>query len=75
MDSNSTPGRLVRTNELFDELRQTNAEVKDLIADIKAHPDKYVKVKFSLFKQAQARASGSDPSGKSAIDNRKSQMG
>jgi hypothetical protein len=50
MDSNSTAGKLVRTNELYDEVRQTNTELKGMIADIKAHPDKYVKVKFSLFK-------------------------
>jgi len=50
IDTNSTAGRLVRSDQLYDEVRQTNTELKDLIADIKAHPDKYVKVKFSLFK-------------------------
>jgi ABC-type transporter Mla subunit MlaD len=50
VDTNSTAGKLVRSDELYDELRQTNTEIKGLIADIKAHPDKYVKVKFSLFK-------------------------
>ncbi len=50
MDTTSTAGKLVRSNELYVEVRQTNAELKDLIADIKAHLDKYVKVKFSLFK-------------------------
>ena len=50
VDTNSTAGKLVRSNELYDEVRQTNTELKGLIADIKAHPDRYVRVKFSLFK-------------------------
>jgi ABC-type transporter Mla subunit MlaD len=50
VDSNSTAGKLVSSDSLYDEVRQTNTELKGLIADIKAHPDKYVKVKFSLFK-------------------------
>ena len=50
VDTNSTAGRLVRSDQLYDEVRQTNVELKGLIADIKAHPDKYVRVKFSLFK-------------------------
>ena len=50
VDTNSTAGKLIRSDSLYDELRQTNTEIKGLIADIKAHPDKYVKVKFSLFK-------------------------
>ena len=50
IDTNSTAGKLVRSDQLYDEVRQTNVELKGLIADIKAHPDKYVKVKFSLFK-------------------------
>ncbi len=50
IDTNSTAGKLVRSGELYDEVRQTNTELKGLIVDIKAHPDKYVKVKFSLFK-------------------------
>ncbi len=50
IDTGSTAGKLVRSDSLYDEVRQTNIELKGLIADIKAHPDKYVKVKFSLFK-------------------------
>ena len=50
IDTSSTAGKLVRSDSLYDEVRQTNTEIKGLIADIKAHPDKYVKVKFSLFK-------------------------
>jgi phospholipid/cholesterol/gamma-HCH transport system substrate-binding protein len=50
IDTSSTAGKLVRSDSLYDEVRQTNVELKGLIADIKAHPDRYVKVKFSLFK-------------------------
>jgi len=50
VDTSSTAGKLVRSDSLYDEVRQTNIELKGLIADIKAHPEKYVKVKFSLFK-------------------------
>jgi phospholipid/cholesterol/gamma-HCH transport system substrate-binding protein len=50
VDTNSTAGKLVRSDSLYDEVRQTNIELKGLIADIRAHPDKYVKVRFSLFK-------------------------
>ncbi len=50
IDTGSTAGKLVRSDSLYDEVRQTNNQLKELIADIKAHPDKYVKVRFSLFK-------------------------
>jgi phospholipid/cholesterol/gamma-HCH transport system substrate-binding protein len=50
IDTNSTAGKLVHSDSLYDEVRQTNIELKGLISDIKAHPDKYVKVRFSLFK-------------------------
>jgi phospholipid/cholesterol/gamma-HCH transport system substrate-binding protein len=50
VDTNSTAGKLVRSAQLYEEVRQTNNELKDLIADIKAHPEKYVKVRFSLFR-------------------------
>jgi len=50
IDPSSTAGKLVRSDSLYDEVRQTNNEIKGLIADIKAHPDKYIRVKFSLFK-------------------------
>jgi len=50
VDTGSTAGKLVRSDSLYDEVRQTNNQLKELIADIKAHPEKYVKVKFSLFK-------------------------
>jgi len=50
IDTSSTAGKLIRSDDLYEEVRQTNVELKGLIADIKAHPDKYVKVRFSLFK-------------------------
>jgi ABC-type transporter Mla subunit MlaD len=50
VDTSSTAGKLIRSDSLYDEVRQTNIELKGLISDIKAHPDKYVKVRFSLFK-------------------------
>jgi phospholipid/cholesterol/gamma-HCH transport system substrate-binding protein len=50
VDANSTAGKLIRSDSLYYEVRQTNTELKGLISDIKAHPDRYVKVKFSLFK-------------------------
>ena len=51
-DLSSTAGNLsrLRSDSLYDEVRKTNIELKGLIADIKAHPDRYVKVRFSLFK-------------------------
>jgi phospholipid/cholesterol/gamma-HCH transport system substrate-binding protein len=50
IDTSSTAGKLVRSDSLYAEVRQTNVELKGLIADIKAHPSKYVNVRFSLFK-------------------------
>lgn len=46
----STAGKLVTSPELYDEVRETNTQVQGLVADIKAHPERYIKVKFSLFK-------------------------
>ncbi len=50
VDMNSTAGKLIRSDSMYYEVLQTNSELKGLIADIKAHPDRYVKVRFSLFK-------------------------
>jgi len=50
VDTSSTAGKLIRSDQLYEEVRQTNSELKALIADVKANPDKYVKVRFSLFK-------------------------
>ena len=40
-----TLGRLVNDPKLYDEARASVAELKALIADIKANPKKYVNVK------------------------------
>jgi phospholipid/cholesterol/gamma-HCH transport system substrate-binding protein len=40
-----TLGKLVNDPKLYDEAKQTVAELKALIADIKANPKKYVNVK------------------------------
>ena len=50
VNKESTAGKLVGSSELYDEVRQTNAQVQALVTDIKEHPERYVKVKFSLFK-------------------------
>ena len=46
----STAGRLISSPELYDEVRQTNNELQALIKDIKEHPERYVKMRFSLFR-------------------------
>jgi phospholipid/cholesterol/gamma-HCH transport system substrate-binding protein len=50
LDSESSAGKLLTSAELYDELRQTNVELKALVTDIREHPERYVKVKFSLFR-------------------------
>jgi phospholipid/cholesterol/gamma-HCH transport system substrate-binding protein len=41
-----TLGKLVRDDRVYDETRTTIAELKALIADIKANPKKYLTVKI-----------------------------
>jgi phospholipid/cholesterol/gamma-HCH transport system substrate-binding protein len=50
VDTSSTAGKLIRSDQLYDEVRQTNLELQSLIADVKANPEKYIKVDFTLFK-------------------------
>jgi phospholipid/cholesterol/gamma-HCH transport system substrate-binding protein len=50
IDTSSTAVKLVSSDELYDEVRQTNLELQSLIADVKANPEKYIKVDFTLFK-------------------------
>jgi len=50
IDTSSTAVKLVSSDELYDEVRQTNLELQNLIADVKANPEKYIKVDFTLFK-------------------------
>jgi phospholipid/cholesterol/gamma-HCH transport system substrate-binding protein len=50
VDKQSTAGKLMSSDSLYQELRLTNAKVQELVSDIKLHPENYVKVRFSLFK-------------------------
>ncbi len=45
LQKDGTVGRLVESDELYQELRQTNKALKDLIDDIKANPKKYLEIK------------------------------
>lgn len=47
LSPNSTAGRLLGSDELYEELRKTNLELQVLLADIRANPKRYFKV--SLF--------------------------
>jgi len=47
LEPGSTAGKLLSTSELYDDVRATNKQLQDLIADIKANPKRYLK--FSLF--------------------------
>jgi len=40
-----TVGRLLTSDELYEELRQTNKALKELVEDIKANPKKYLEIK------------------------------
>lgn len=55
VEPGSTAGRLASSSELYDELRQTNQQLKSLIEDIRANPDRYLKLRFSLFPQPRQR--------------------
>jgi phospholipid/cholesterol/gamma-HCH transport system substrate-binding protein len=48
-DANSgkgTLGKLIKDESFYNELVKTNAEVQDLVADIKLHPERYIHVSF-----------------------------
>ena len=47
LGSSSTAGKLLKTDELYQEVRKTNEAVQALIADIKQNPKRYFK--FSIF--------------------------
>jgi ABC-type transporter Mla subunit MlaD len=47
LEPGSTAGKLLSTSELYDDVRATNKQLQDLIADIKANPRRYLKI--SLF--------------------------
>jgi ABC-type transporter Mla subunit MlaD len=49
VSADSPAGKALQSAELYDELRRTNSDLQALIADIRANPERYVKVRFSLF--------------------------
>ncbi len=40
-----TVGKLLKSDELYEELRQTNQSIQDLVEDIKENPKKYINIK------------------------------
>ena len=44
--SRGTLGKLVNEDKVYEDTRATLAELKALIADVKAHPKKYLTVKI-----------------------------
>ncbi len=46
----SSAGKLVSSSELYDEILRTNAELRALVKDVRENPDKYIRVRFSLFR-------------------------
>ncbi len=45
MKSDGTVGKLLTSDELYEEIRQTNQSVRDLIEDLKENPKKYINIK------------------------------
>jgi phospholipid/cholesterol/gamma-HCH transport system substrate-binding protein len=46
---NGTTGALISNKELYEQMASTIRSLDSLIVDIKANPQKYLKVKVSLF--------------------------
>lgn len=44
-----TLGALVKDPSLYEDLKRTASDIDELVADIRANPNKYVKVSFSIF--------------------------
>ncbi len=44
LDKESTAGKLFSSKELYDEVRETNKQVQELITDIKTNPRRYFKI-------------------------------
>jgi ABC-type Zn uptake system ZnuABC Zn-binding protein ZnuA len=42
---NGTVGKLLKSDELYEEVRETNQALKELITDIKENPKKYINIK------------------------------
>lgn len=49
LDKESTVSKLASSTELYEELRATNVRLQELVTDIQAHPERYIKVRFSIF--------------------------
>lgn len=45
MQGDGTVGRLLKSGELYDEIRETNRAVRELVDDLKANPQKYINLK------------------------------
>ncbi len=45
-DTESSAGRLLTTDEFYQELRQSNSELQALLVDIREHPQRYFKLKL-----------------------------
>ena len=50
LSKESTVSKLASSTELYEELRSTNVRLQELVTDIQAHPERYVKVHFSIFR-------------------------
>jgi len=46
----SSAGKLLSSSELYDEVRKTNSELQSLVKDIKENPERYLRLRFSLFR-------------------------
>jgi len=46
LKGDGTVGRLLKSDELYQEVRETNQELKELIKDIRENPQKYINVKI-----------------------------
>ncbi len=46
----SSAGKLISSSELYDEVRKTNAELQTLVKDFRENPERYLKLRFSLFR-------------------------
>jgi len=45
ISGDGTVGKLLKSDELYEELRQTNQSLQDLVEDIKENPKKYINIK------------------------------
>lgn len=45
LSGDGTIGKLMKSDELYEEVRQTNQALKNLIEDIKENPDRYINIK------------------------------